>query len=180
MHTKYCKTLLISTYVFSGLATEQVLIFGAVLIFGGYDKAEAKILQGRSLFNPVLSAHKTQLCMFQWSYFQDTGVLIFGGYVLSGHCNQQQISVKTEGVLIYGVLRYSGFTVYNYLAQSFNATIEPPTKVFVSPGVKLGTFMRVPSGRQFTTAEEDWRTCIYIFFIISMKRESAKAVFASM
>ena len=47
------------------------------------------------------------------TYFQDTGVLIFGGYVLSGHCNQQQISVKTEGVLIfggvliYGVLRYS-------------------------------------------------------------------------
>ena len=28
------------------------------------------------------------------------------GYVLSGHCNLQQISVKTEGVLIYGVLRY--------------------------------------------------------------------------
>ena len=52
--------------------------------------------------------------MFQrlCTYFQDTGVLIFGGYVLSGHCNQQQISVKTEGVLIfggvliYGVLRY--------------------------------------------------------------------------
>ena len=110
----YRKTPLISTYVFSGLATEQVLIFRAVLIFGGYDKAEAKILQGRSLFNPVLSAHKTLLCMFQrlCTYFQDTGVLIFGGYVLSGHCNQEQISVKTEGVLIfggvliYGVLRY--------------------------------------------------------------------------
>ena len=37
---QYRKTLLISTYVFSGLATEQVLIFGAVLTFGGYDKAE--------------------------------------------------------------------------------------------------------------------------------------------
>ena len=111
----YCKTPLISTYLFSGLATEQVLIFGAVLTFGGYDKAEWKILQGRSLFNPVLSAHNTLLCMFQrlCTYFQDTGVLIFGGYVLSGHCNRQQISVKTEevlifgGVLIYGVLRYS-------------------------------------------------------------------------
>ena len=39
-------------------------------------------------------------------------VLKFGGYVLSGYCNRQQISVKTEGVLIfggvliYGVLRY--------------------------------------------------------------------------
>ena len=36
----YRKTPLISTYVFSGLATEHVLIFGAVLTFGGYDKAE--------------------------------------------------------------------------------------------------------------------------------------------
>ena len=36
----YRKTPLISTYVLSGLATEQVLIFGAVLTFGGYDKAE--------------------------------------------------------------------------------------------------------------------------------------------
>ena len=60
------------------------------------------------------SAHNTLLCMFQrlCTYFQDTRVLIFGGYVLLGHCNQQQISVKTEGVLIfggvliYGVLRY--------------------------------------------------------------------------
>ena len=71
-------------YVLSGLETEQVLIFGAVLTFGGgggYDKVEAKILQGRSLFNPVLSAHNTLLCMFQrlCTYFQDTGVLIFGG-----------------------------------------------------------------------------------------------------
>ena len=113
----YCKTPLISTNLFSGLATEQVLIFGAVLTFGGYDKAEAKILQGRSLFNPVLSAHNTLLRMFQrlCTYFQDTGVLIFGGgggggYVLSGHCNQQQISVKTEGVLIFG-----GVLIYGVL-----------------------------------------------------------------
>ena len=90
----------------------QVLIFGAVLTFGGYDKAEAKILQGRSLCNLVLSVDKALLCMVQ--RFQDTGVLIFGGYVLSGHCRRQQISVKNEGVLIfggvliYGVLRYFG------------------------------------------------------------------------
>ena len=37
---EYRKTPLISTYVFSGLGTEEVLIFGAVLTFGGYDKAE--------------------------------------------------------------------------------------------------------------------------------------------
>ena len=93
------------------LATEQVLIFGAVLTFGGYDKAEAKILQGRSLFNPMLSAHNTLLCMFQrlCTYFQYTGVLIFGGYVLSGHCNQQQISVKTEGYLFSEGYLFTGF-----------------------------------------------------------------------
>ena len=127
----YRKTPLISTYLFSGLATEQVdlLIFGAVLTFGGYDKAEAKILQERSLFNPVLSAHNTLLRLFQrlCTYFQDTGVLIFGGYVLSGHCNQQQISVKTEGVLnqilfsfssectIEGVLIFGGVLIYGVL-----------------------------------------------------------------
>ena len=83
---EYRKTPLISTYVFSGLATEQVLIFGAVLTFGGYDKADAKILQGRSLFNPVLSAHNTLLCRFQrlCTYFQDTGELIFGGMYFRG------------------------------------------------------------------------------------------------
>ena len=90
-YENYRKTPLISTYVFSGLVTEQVLVFGAVLTFGGYDEAEWKILQGRSLYNPVLSAHNTLLCMFQrlCTYFQDTGVLIFGGNVLSGHCNRQ-------------------------------------------------------------------------------------------
>ena len=60
------KTTLISTYVFSGLAMVQVLIFGAVLTFEGYDdKAEAKILQGRSLLNLVLSVDNALLCMFQ-------------------------------------------------------------------------------------------------------------------
>ena len=60
---------------------------------GGYDKAGCKILQGRSLFNPVLSVHNTLLCIFQrlCTYFQDTGVLIFGGYVLSRHCTRLQI-----------------------------------------------------------------------------------------
>ena len=111
---QYRKTPLISTYVISGLAMVQVLIFGAVLTFRGYDKAEAKILQGRSRFNLVFSADNALLCMFQqlWTHFQDIGVLIFGGYVLSGHCGRQHISVKNEGVLIfggvliYGVLRY--------------------------------------------------------------------------
>ena len=115
-YPQYRKTPLISTYVFSGIATEGVLIFGGRTYFRGrgYDKAEWKILQGRRLFNPVLSVDNTLLCMFPrlCTSFQDTGVLIFGGYVLSEHCSRQQISVKNEGVLIFGgVLILRGFTV---------------------------------------------------------------------
>ena len=78
--SQYRKTPLISTYVFSGLATVQVLIFGGRTYFRGYDKAGTKIQQGRSLFNLGLSVENTLLCMFQrlCTYFQDTGVLIFG------------------------------------------------------------------------------------------------------
>ena len=36
---QYCKTPSISTYVFSGLAMVQVLIFGGRTYFRGYDKA---------------------------------------------------------------------------------------------------------------------------------------------
>ena len=193
---KYRKTPLISTYLFSGLATVQVLIFGGRTYFRGYDKAEWKSLQGRRLFNfnAVLSVENTlyMLCMFHrlCIYFQDTGVLMFGGYVLpwtkkrtiieirgeknavprviscssrcdqrraspirdcprllpcadrtwssvishveqrssrresrgwffflsrvvlSGHCSQQQISVKNEGVLIFGGVLIYGFLRY--------------------------------------------------------------------
>ena len=109
--SKYRKTPLISTYIFSGLATEPVLIFGAVLTFGGYDKTEWKILQGRSLFNPVLSAHNTLLCMFQrlCTYYQDTGVLIFGGYVLSGHCTDSKFQQKLKGYLFSEGYLFTGF-----------------------------------------------------------------------
>ena len=70
--------------------------------------------------------------MFQrlCTYFQDTGVLIFGGYVLSGHCNQQQISVKTEGVLIfggvliYGVLRYYAAIIMIFWKTSLKQSIS--------------------------------------------------------
>ena len=60
----------------------------------------------------VISVENTLLCMFQrlCTYFQDTGVLIFGGYVLSGHCSRQQISGKNEGVLIFG-----GVLIYGVL-----------------------------------------------------------------
>ena len=59
----------------------------------------------------MLAVDNTLLCMFQrlCTYFQDTGVLIFGGYVLSGHCNQQQISVKTEGYLFSEGYLFTGF-----------------------------------------------------------------------
>ena len=159
--TKYCKTPLISTYVFSGLVTEQVLIFGAVLTFGGYDKAEAKILQGRSLFNPVLSAHKTLLCMFQrlCTYFQDTGVLIFGGgggYVLSGHCNQQDISVKTEGYLFSEGYLFTGFYFFwswkNMKVDVLKSTIENGIALCQNLWVGVGQFERRSSSARASLA----------------------------
>ena len=104
-----------------------VLIFGAVLTFGGYDKTEAKIMHGRSLFNLVLSVDNALLCMFQrlWTYFQDIGVLIFGGYVLSGHCGRQQISEKNEGYLFSEGYLFTGF-YGNLKAQSHLPTPNPP------------------------------------------------------
>ena len=53
----YRKTPLISTYVFPGLATAQVLILGAVLTFGGggVKLGGVKIPIGRTLFNLVRS-----------------------------------------------------------------------------------------------------------------------------
>ena len=109
----YCKTPLISTYVFSGLATVQVLIFGAVLTFGGYDKAGWKIQQGRSLFNLVISVEKTLLCMFQrlCTYFQDTGVLIFGGMYFRGIAADSKFQEKMKGYLFSEGTDLRGFTV---------------------------------------------------------------------
>ena len=60
--------------------------------------------------------------MFQrlCTYFQDTGVLVFGGYVLSGHCNQQQISVKTEGYLLSEGYLFTGFYgIVNFLPSCY-------------------------------------------------------------
>ena len=102
----YRKTPLISTYVFSGLATEQVLIFGAVLTFGGYDKMEWKILQRRSLFNPLLSAHNTLVCMFErlCTYFQDTGGIYFRGIATDSKFQQ-----KLKGYLFSEGYLFTGF-----------------------------------------------------------------------
>ena len=41
--------------------------------------------------------------------FQHTGVLQFGVYVLSGHCSQQQISVKNQGYLFSEGYLFTGF-----------------------------------------------------------------------
>ena len=53
----------------------------------------------------------TLLCMFQrlCTYLQDTGVRIFGGYVLSGHCSRRQISVNNEGYLFSKGYLLTGF-----------------------------------------------------------------------
>ena len=77
-----------------------------------------------SLYNFVQALFRTQHAVvhvsaimhilpgYRGTYIRGGG----GGYVLSGHCNRQQISVKTEGVLIFGgVLIYRVFTVIDFL-----------------------------------------------------------------
>ena len=95
----------------------QVLIFGTVLTSGGYDKAEAKILQGRSLFNLVLSVDNALLCMFQrlWTYFQDIGVLIFGGVCTFGALRPAaNFCKKWRGTYFRRGTYLRDFTVFSY------------------------------------------------------------------
>ena len=119
LFSSYCKTPLISTYVFSGLATEQVLIFGAVLTFGGYDKAEWKIQQGRSLFNPVLTAHNTLLCMFQQlcTYFQDRGTYIQGVCTFGALQPTVNFSKNWRGTYFRRGTYLRGFTVVLWFSK---------------------------------------------------------------
>ena len=83
---QYCKTPLMSTYVFFGSPMVQVLILGGHIFFRGCVKAGCKVLQGRRLFNPVLYVDSTLLCRFQrlCSNTHDTGVLKFGGMYFQG------------------------------------------------------------------------------------------------
>ena len=110
---EYRKTLLISTYVFSGLATVQVLIFGGRTYFRGYDQAGWKIQQGRSLFNLVLSVENTLLCMFQrlCTYFQDTGYLYLGGMYFRGIAAGSKFQEKMKGTYFRRGTYLRGFTV---------------------------------------------------------------------
>ena len=109
----YRKTPLISTYVFSGLATVQVLIFGGRTYFRGYDKAGWKILPGRSLFNLVLSVENTLLCMFQrlCTYFQDKGYLYLGGMYFRGIAADSKFQEKMKGTYYRRGTFLQGFTV---------------------------------------------------------------------
>ena len=84
------KTPLISTYVFSGLATEQVLIFGAVLTFGGYHDGVKNPARKESVQS---STFRTQHAVVHVSAIMHILPGYRGtynrGYVLSGHCNRQ-------------------------------------------------------------------------------------------
>ena len=57
----YRKTPLISTYVFSGLATEQALIFGAVLTFGGMIRRSEKSCK-KGVCSIQYFPHTTRCC----------------------------------------------------------------------------------------------------------------------
>ena len=72
---------------------------------GGNKAGFKRRATARQLFMPGCEKGKltpTATCMFQrlCTYFEDTGVLIFEGYVHSGHCSRQQISEKNEGYLL--------------------------------------------------------------------------------
>ena len=128
----YCKAPLICTYVFSGLATEQVLNFGGVLTFGGMIRRSEKILQVlRSLFNPVISAHNTLLYMFQrlCTYFQDRGVLIIGVCTFGALQPTAIFSKSWRGTSFRKGIYLRGFTV----SQGFAAVaISPNPPHFMS------------------------------------------------
>ena len=61
----------------------------------------------------MLPVDNTLVCMFQLlcTYFQVRVVLIFGGYVLSGHCSYSKLQYEMEGVdlLIFGGYIFTGF-----------------------------------------------------------------------
>ena len=111
--SSYCKTPLISTYVFSGLATEQELIFRAVLIFGGMIRRRQKSCK-EGVCSIQCFPHTRRCCACFSDYVHTSRIQGYlysggGGYELSGHCNQQQISVKTEGYLFSEGYLFTGF-----------------------------------------------------------------------
>ena len=86
----------------------------------------------------MLSEDNMLLCMFQRlrTYFQDAGVLIFGGYVLSGHCSRQQLSVKkiegylfSEGYLFTGVY---GTATLNFVCDHISDVVPCWTESLVA------------------------------------------------
>ena len=75
----YRKTPLISTYVFSGLATEQVLIFGAVLSGGMIRRSEKSCKEGVCLIQ--CCSHTTRCCACFSDYAHTSSIQ---GYLYSG------------------------------------------------------------------------------------------------
>ena len=147
---QYCKTPLISTYVFSGLVTVQVLFFGGHT-FGGYDKAGWKIHQGRSLFNVVISVENTLLCMFQRlsTYFQDTGVLIFGGTYLRGIAADSKFQEKMKGYLFSEGYLFTGFYGTSFSQNTNNQFSKARRFGRVAPAIfkyETSCFAKLPAG----------------------------------
>ena len=124
------KTPLISTYVFSGLATEQILILGPYLLSGGMiRRSEKSCKEGVCLIRCF--PHPTLLCMFQrlCTYFQYTGVLttyVRGMYFPAGHCSREKISVKTKinGYLFSDGYLFTGFSLHTLTLQFQKLSIK--------------------------------------------------------
>ena len=108
----YRKTPLISTYVFSGLATEQVLIFGAVLSGGMIRRSEKSCKEGVCLIQ--CCSHTTRCCACFSDYAHTSSIQGYlysrgGGYVLSGIAADSKLQSKLKVYLFSEGYLFTGF-----------------------------------------------------------------------
>ena len=109
--SQYRKTPLISTYVFSGLATEQVLIFGAVLIFGGMIRRRQKSCK-EGVCSIQCFPHTARCCACFSDYVHTSriqGYLYSGGMYFRGIATNSKFQWKLKGYLFSEGYLFTGF-----------------------------------------------------------------------
>ena len=107
----YRKTPLISTYIFSGLATEQVLIFGAVLTFGGMIRRRQKSCK-EGVCSIQCFPLTTRCCACFRDYVHTSriqGYLYSGGMYFRGIATNSKFQSKLKGYLFSEGYLFTGF-----------------------------------------------------------------------